>query len=358
MIDNECVCAMYPDQGDYDGQPHEPEDASFDAPVPVYEDVWTGYDAGMEAFDAPYTYYYEAGPPYCGVYCGNGYSANEYCECVPCANVCPPGQMPAAGCGACTACSQLLNCPVGFDEGPNCGCVPHGVDAGPPPPPADAGLDGGSAGCVLEGYQTCAVGAWCQLGTCPDEKTQYGCYCNADGTATCNLACPAPPVCTIPGLGTCAAGSECAFGTCSGDAGSLLYCDCQSTGDVYCNTISCADSYYLPEAGASPGDAGPSCYLQGYTQCPVGQYCQLGTCPSGTPYGCTCNADGTTRCNLVCPPPGPCMIPGLGTCPYGQDCTFGSCDAGSGSELVCYCEQNGEATCYSSACGAVGGEGG
>ena len=90
----------------------------------------------------------------------------------------------------------------------------------------------------------------------------------------------------------------------------------------------------------------------------MGQYCQLGTCPDGTPYGCTCNADGTTTCNLVCPPPAPCVIPGEGTCPYGQSCTYGTCNGTSGSQLTCYC-QGSYASCYTTSCGgSSGAEGG
>jgi hypothetical protein len=262
--------------------------------------------------------------------------------------------MPTSGCGSCAACTS--KCPAGFDQtGPNCGCVPHGVDAGPPPA-TEAGVDGGP-GCTLEGYYSCALGSWCNLGTCPDGTTQYGCYCNNDGTTTCNLACPAPPVCQIPGLGACAAGSTCTYGTCDGDAGELLYCSCENGGgSAYCNSVPCSEAYYLADAGTGSTDGGPGCYLEGYTECAVGSFCQLGTCPGGTSYGCTCNADGTTNCNLVCPPPPPCQIPGLGTCPYGQACTFGSCASG-GSELVCYCEQGGSANCYTESCSGYGDAG-
>jgi hypothetical protein len=352
QVGNQCMCVTYP------------VDASVD-------DVWVGYDSGVPdsyvgydqyvGYDSPITYYdaypqdapYYYDSPFCGfpVYCGTGYTSDQYCNCVRCSLTCPAGQEPAAGCGSCQAC-QTYACPAGFDQGPNCGCVPHGLDAGPPPPPADGGGDGG-AGCVLESYNQCALGSWCPLGTCPDNKTQYGCYCNNDGTATCNLNCPAPPVCNIPGLGTCATGQTCLFGQCQGDAGSILYCSCQYGGQAYCNTLSCANNYF-GDAGptdAGTSDAGPSCFLEGYQQCPVGQYCQLGSCQDGTPYGCTCNADGTTDCNLICPPPAPCTIPGLGTCPYNQTCTFGSCTSSTSTQLSCYCQYGGQASCYTTNCG-------
>jgi hypothetical protein len=55
----------------------------------------------------------------------------------------------------------------------------------------------------------------------------------------------------------------------------------------------------LPDAAS---DASLGCYLQGYIYCPVDTWCPLGTCPDGiTPYGCTCNPDGSTTCTLDCP---------------------------------------------------------
>ncbi len=55
----------------------------------------------------------------------------------------------------------------------------------------------------------------------------------------------------------------------------------------------------LPDAAS---DAPLGCYLQGYIYCPVDTWCPLGTCPDGTtPYGCTCNPDGSTTCTLDCP---------------------------------------------------------
>jgi hypothetical protein len=353
VLDNECLCVAYPEE---DASP--PEDGGpdvDDAPYYYFPD-------SSPVDDAPYYYYdvypVEAAPgdgPYCGyVYCSPGYMTDAYCNCVACNTVCPLGEMPQYGCGECAPCTTV--CPAGFTQtGPNCGCVPQGVDAGPPPPP-EAGVDAG-AGCSLEGYTQCPPNSWCSLGTCGDGKTQYGCYCNADGTTTCNLACPQPPACEIPGLGTCPSGTSCLYGACQGDAGSLLYCQCNN-GSTYCDTLPCSEAYYFQDAGPSDGgpsvDAGPGCYLEGYTQCPTGSYCALGTCPNGSQYGCTCNADGTTDCNLSCPPPGPCTIPGLGTCPYGQNCTFGSCSSSASTELICYCENGGYANCYSASCGGQG----
>ncbi len=344
IVNGQCLCAAYPD---FDA-PIDTYDAPDDAPQTV--DAPYPYDAPYYSYDAPYSYdspiYQEDSPYYyCNLYCGPG-SQLDYnsCTCVSCPTVCPLGSMPSYNCGSCTPCSA---CPAGFEQtGPNCGCVPDGVT--PPPTPPEAGPDGGG-GCTLEGYYSCALGSWCALGTCPGSQTQYGCYCNTDGTTTCNLSCPAPPACQIPGLGSCASGASCVYGQCDGDAGSLLYCSCEYGGSAYCDTIPCSETVMLPEAGPA-ADAGPSCNLEGYTQCPVGSYCQLGTCPGGSSYGCICNADGTTACDLACPPPGPCTIPGEGTCPYGQSCTFGSCSNGTGAQLVCFCESNGQASCYSSGC--------
>src|SRR6202142_1267414 len=114
----------------------------------------------------------------------------------PCSLACPAGQTGSFDCVGCVACP--IGCPAGFEYGAECGCIPHGVDAG-----VDSG-DAGGVACLLEGYDECAPGSWCGLGICPHGNTQYGCYCNRDGTATCQLVCPSPPPCTIPGLGTCA----------------------------------------------------------------------------------------------------------------------------------------------------------
>jgi hypothetical protein len=66
------------------------------------------------------------------------------------------------------------------------------------------------------------------------------------------------------------------------------------------------DASVAPDAATNapdaPADAARGCYLQGYVYCPVGTWCPLGTCPDGiTPYGCLCNPDGTTSCQLDCP---------------------------------------------------------
>jgi hypothetical protein len=284
---------------------------------------------------------------YGGYYCGPGYALSASCTCEPCAATCPYGQMPGSGCNGCVACSQT--CPAGFDDGPSCGCVPHGTDAGPTPPP-----DAGGVTCLLEGYRSCSAGSWCELGVCQDGTTQYGCYCNADGTATCNLTCPVPPPCTIPGQATtCPAGRECIYGSCSDPSGELLVCQCNTYGDggnAYCYTTSCGEGgSYIPDAGT--GDV--TCLLEGYTPCSAGSWCALGSCPDGTEYGCLCNADGTATCDVNCPPPPPCTIPGEGTCPYGSSCIFG-CSGGTGVGLSCYCESGGNASCSTVSCSAAG----
>jgi hypothetical protein len=326
-------------------------DVSEDQSYPVYD------SQPYDTLYCPYWYY----PPN---YCGPGYSLSQTtCQCVSCPNTCPYGQTPSAGCGACTACTSV--CPTGFQYGPNCTCVPDGVEAGPMPQPdaADAGVS-----CLLEGYTNCAAGAWCQLGTCPDGKTQYGCYCNSDGTATCSMTCPVPPPCTIPGQASCPAGAQCVYGSCTNNAsGDVLVCSCSSYGYYYgydagsnpnyasCYTASCADGGpQLFDAG-TPTDGGVTCLLGGYTSCPAGSWCALGSCPGGQQYGCTCNEDGTATCDLVCPQPAPCDIPGEGTCPYGHTCVFGCNGTTSGTGLSCSCNYyGGGAYCSSIACSQVG----
>ncbi len=365
-----CVGGALPDAG--------PDDSPYYPPV---------YDAPYyppPSMDAPYypypPYPYDSGP-YCPYYnngynpCGTGYTMGPNCQCELCPDTCPIGEMPGLGCNGCTACTT--RCPAGFDYGPSCTCVPHGVDAGPPVPP-DASDGGG--GCLLEGYNNCAAGSWCQLGTCPDGRTEYGCYCDQKGNATCSLTCPVPPPCTIPGQAACPYGQQCVYGSCSADpASDLLVCSCNS-GSLYfpggpgfppgyppgystdggspassasCYTASCADGgpQYLPDAG--PPSGGVTCLLEGYYSCSAGSYCSLGTCPDGTPYGCTCNQDGTATCDLTCPPPPPCQIPGEGSCPYGTSCVFGCGSGSNGTGLSCYCGWGGSANCNTVQCSQV-----
>jgi hypothetical protein len=298
----------------------------------------------FQYFDAPY-YPYD-GQCYSYYDCGPGYALSASCTCEPCTATCPNGEMPGTGCNGCIACTKT--CPTGFDDGPSCSCVPHGTEAGPMQPP-----DAGGVTCRLGAYQTCSAGAWCELGVCQDGKTQYGCYCNADGTATCSLTCPVPPSCTIPGqAAVCPPGRECVYGSCSDPSAELLVCQCSSYGDggsAYCYTTSCGEGGpYLPDAGT--GDV--TCMLEGYTPCSAGSWCSLGTCPDGTQYGCTCNADGTATCDLNCPPPPSCNVPGEGTCPYGTSCIFG-CSGAAGTGLSCYCEYGGSASCSTISCSAA-----
>ncbi|HLK40434.1 MAG TPA: hypothetical protein VKU41_26965 [Polyangiaceae bacterium] len=330
-----------------------PRDAAFDAPVsfdgsPPLEDAPS--DGTLTYADSP------PPPPYDATFvdspvvdcfdaslCGPGNTVNASCQCVPCANTCPIGQTPAAGCGSCVACPYA--CPAGLVDGPGCSCLPPGVDGGPQ---SDAG-DAATVVCSLMGYDACPAGSWCQLGVCPDGKTQYGCFCNADGTTNCQVVCPAPPPCVIPGQGTCPYNASCAFDTCTNDPSATAFvCSCGQNGQAYCSSYPCSgiDGGVIFPFGDSGAPPGTSCLLEGYDTCPVGQFCQLGTCPDGTtPYGCTCNADGTASCQLACPPPPPCTIPGEGTCPYGQSCTFGNCATGV---LTCYCQSGGRASCFSS----------
>ena len=114
--------------------------------------------------------------------------------------------------------------------------VMESVPAGQPPPPPDAG----GVTCLLQGYYECSAGSWCSLGVCPDGTTQYGCYCNQDGTATCQVNCPIPPPCDIPGQGACPYGAQCVYGTCaSNPSGTALVCSCNRAGSAYCYTSPC-----------------------------------------------------------------------------------------------------------------------
>jgi hypothetical protein len=337
----------------YDSGPYDATtlDAALDA---------APYDATVDALPVDGPYFFDSSPyvdssRFCPPYyfCGPGYQWNAYCQCVPCANACPSGQTPSAGCAACTACSN--QCPPGFHYGSGCNCGPPGTDAGPNNPP----IDGGPAACMLQGNTWCSAGSWCPLGTCPDNTTEYGCYCNPDGTATCSLVCPSPPPCSIPGQGTCPFGAQCVFGNCAANPSSTaLVCSCNYGGSASCNTAPCNS---FTEGGIVPvdgGDAGVTCLLEGNYPCPAGTFCPLGTCPDNvTPYGCTCNPDGTATCKLTCPPPPPCTIPGEGTCPGGTQCVFGACTSSTATQLVCDCGLDGYANCYTNPCGANDGGG-
>jgi hypothetical protein len=348
-----------------------PEDATVSptldaatAPPPDATVIYP-YDGGGD-LDASYigdAFIYPIDGSYCYVDlygCPPGYSSAPGCNCSPCDNTCPAGQSPGPSC-ACTTCT--VTCPAGFRYGDGCNCVPQGVDAGPMPTP-DAS-DAGVTSCQIEGYVTFPAGSWYMLGVCPDGKTQYGCYCNADGTSTCSLDCPQSAACVIPGHPDCPPGSSCVYGSCADDpSGDLLVCSCSSYGGeggmAYCYTASCADggALYLPDAGGA--DGGVTCNLEGYITCPAGSFCPIGTCPDGTTqYGCTCNQDGRATCNLTCPPPPPCDIPGEGTCPYGSQCIFG-CPAGTttGTGLSCSCGYGTTASCFTAPCSQLATDGG
>ena len=353
LLDNSCVCVSRPRDAGPDVTTYR-EDApsyQYDAPY-YYPDVW------VPPYDAPYVP--DTGMPYCPYYnynpCQSGYALSPSCSCDPCPNTCPIGEMPGLACSDCTACTTT--CPAGFNYGPSCSCVPDGVDAGPPPDSGDAGVS-----CLVEGYTTCAPDSWCPLGTCPNGTTQYGCYCDHDGNATCSLACPVPAPCDIPGQAACPYGQECIYGSCSTDpAGAVLVCSCNyygSSGSAYCYTASCADggTQYLPDAGP-PNDGGVTCLLEGYYSCSAGSWCAVGSCPDGSQYGCFCNQDGTSTCDLTCPTPAPCQIPGEGSCPYGTSCVFGCGGGGSGTGLSCYCGWGGSASCSTMPCSQVNGPGG
>jgi hypothetical protein len=167
-----------------------------------------------------------------------------------------------------------------------------------------------------------------------------------------------PPPCMIPGQGTCPYNSQCVFDSCATDAsGGALVCSCSSGGSASCYTTSCSGLLEGGVASVDAGDAGVTCLLEGYYSCSAGSWCQLGNCADGTPYGCTCNADGTASCRLTCPNPAACTIPGEGTCPFGSSCLFGSCNGSSGTLLSCYCNAGGSAYCNTISCADAGSDG-
>jgi len=180
--------------------------------------------------------------------CPPSYGTTDNCECVQCpANACPSGQTPGESCGSCVGCQT--QCPTGFSYGSECNCVPDGVDAG-------NGVDAGGVFCEIGGYYgVCAAGSWCELGVCPESTIEYGCYCNLDGTATCNVTCPIPPPCVIPGLGTCPYNTSCNYGSCAADASDYLQCYCEGNNQAYCQTYSCGGED--GGVGFPVGDAGP-----------------------------------------------------------------------------------------------------
>jgi hypothetical protein len=233
-------------------------------------------------------------------------------------------------------------------SGPGCSCLPP--DASPPVEagqPTDGSTDGSGPGCWI-GYNFCALNTWCQLGVCQDSGVQYGCYCNADGTADCKLTCPPPPPCYIPGFGSCPVNTSCDVGQCP-DGGGPISCYCYGGGGYSCNS-SCTGAEGGTLDAAPPPDAstGPGCWLEGYQFCPSGTFCAIGTCEDNvTQYGCFCNADGTADCKVDCPAPQPCHIPNYGDCPVNTTCVVGKCPDG-GSDITCSCELGGSYYCNGS----------
>jgi hypothetical protein len=231
-----------------------PSDAPYypsDSPVYVldaaYPDDGSYYGDACSSFCE---YPYEPGPDCTCVcypnYCPPGYATSATCGCEPCPpESCPSGQTPGEGCNACVACSQT--CPSGFSYGAECNCVPDGVDAG------GEGVDAGGLFCEIGGYGACPAGSWCQLGTCPETTVAYGCFCSAEGVATCDVSCPVPPPCVIPGVGTCPYGTSCVFGSCAGDAADVLQCYCEGINEAYCQTYACGGE----GGGIGVADAGP-----------------------------------------------------------------------------------------------------
>jgi hypothetical protein len=74
---------------------------------------------------------------------------------------------------------------------------------------------------------------------------------------------------------------------------------------------------------SNPSDGG--CTFMGDIFCGLGQTCQVGMCPGGTPLTCHCNADGSSECTGVCPQDsGGCQATGV-PCMTGTECCTGLC---------------------------------
>jgi len=378
-----------PDSGDRDSSGPSADSAPYDV-IPIFDSP-IAEDTGISPWCAPI-----------GYTCPNGYVMDSMCKCELCSMTCPAGETPGSGCQSCVACPY--SCPAGYDLGPNCACTPHvtdsGIDTGTESDSgdsstgvhdaeADASDASAASSCLLGGSVYCNVDSWCQMGVCPDGKTQYGCYCNSDGTSSCSLNCPGATSCEIPGeSGECPLGSNCMYGSCSSSSSAVLICNCYNNGSVgigiiggsggtgtggvgipypvtggssgaSCYTTTCGDldggsldsgtSYYIPDGGPVQ----PGCLIEGYLGCPAGQYCALGTCPNGTTYGCTCNLDGGADCKMNCGTTD-CVIPGEGTCRDGTSCNFGSCEDAGASILSCSCYA-GSASCYTQTCSSLDG---
>jgi len=131
-----------------------------------------------------------------------------------------------------------------------------------------------------------------ELGACAAGPPDPGCAC---------IAVDASSVVDAPANAASSAPDAAPTAEASGDAG---LADASVVDAVAEPAV--VDASALQEAAPAVRDASPDasrgCYLQGYIFCPVDVWCPLGTCPDGiTPYGCTCNPDGTTTCSLDCP---------------------------------------------------------
>lgn len=331
-------------------------DGGPDGAVDASEDV-TLLDGGCFNLCPPYTFQNpdcscSVGPPPPPPY------DSGVCECTPFGCFCGGFD---ASCAPCPSGTTL--------DTSSCQCIPldASVDAAPK---GDAST---GPGCWLEGYDYCASDTWCTLGYCPD-GTQTGCFCNATGTATCSVQCPAPPPCYIPTYGNCPAAATCIVAPCANPQDGSISCTCSQDGSYSCDG-SCSgpvDGGIVDASTGTSTDAGPGCWFSvGYGGVPVGPpgilpfggtqycasntYCQLGVCEDRvTPYGCFCNADGTSTCTLACPPPPPCYIPGYGNCAVNTSCDIGACPAGGGS-ISCFCSQGGYYDCSGGCDGTDGG---
>jgi hypothetical protein len=196
------------------------------------------------------------------------------------------GNQPSPTCSVAGAdCRQGFH----FDE-PSCQCVPDDNNQCPDPGICGDGMywDTKQCACLPIGVPPTCRPVSCPIGSTFDPMT-----------CACISAVPPPQSsCTIPGYGTCKFGQSCVVGVCPG--GVEQTCSCLAKGGWACTT--CDDF----DAGPPPiYDAGASCFLAGYGECPSQTSCVLGYCPDGvTPISCFCD-DGNAYCTGACPPPYP-----------------------------------------------------
>ncbi len=265
--DGGCVCTPYGCNCGFDASCAPcPSGTQLDSndcqciPLDASVDAHAGNDASVGPGCWLEGYQYCPGDTWCELgSCPNGTQTGCYCNAnckASCSVECPPPApcyIPSFGdCPAGASCA-VGPCPNPADGSVVCFCSQDGTfscdsscngasDGGPEtgPTPTDAG-----PGCYLSvgygypygpygGTEFCASGTFCELGVCPDGVTQYGCFCNADGTASCSLSCPPPPPCYVPGYGDCAVNTTCTVGMCPNNGGPIN-CTCYQGGSYTCS---------------------------------------------------------------------------------------------------------------------------